>query len=589
MKHRWLLAICLCLLAACAVDATPPPAPINRQTANALTPQPTIAPPTATASPTATVTAAPVETVTPSEETATSVAQDDPNLVDVSYCRRDFGPADGSRFSARLSEIRAADLPQFEQVTFVFTDTTGLLHGSASCMFGAAWPTDAGYGTTEAPGDSVIALQLDDWAHDDLFAASALTETVEITPGGLLERVSLAADPLESRGALLGIGLREPRPFRVRTQDNELIVEVARVATYPPANDPLGQAEGSTPDLTKPVFFLQHGDVYRFENGQAQPVVETPELETGLAISPDGSLLAMCRAAADVEPFGLPYDVRATLWVMQPDGSDPRQLADVGGCAEPVFAASGRTVAFTANIASSPPSVLQVFTIPVVGGEATPTTSDLDEWSRFQPGWLPDGRLVYRARSDSDQHVIFVRDTDGSEREITAQLLTGAAYRGVGSFVIDPADGLLAIEALRANDDGADLVLLQPDGTQVAAEKRGYRHRPLAFTASGLIYLTAECPAETVLSYTLHRRSAQGSIESLFGGDTGSAIGAVAVEGDTVIYTRTPSEAIGLRGGFSEPEPDAASTIWAMTGDGTSRSELFAADSAVTGVQVATQ
>lgn len=588
MKHRWLLAICLCLLAACAVDSTPPPAPINRQTANALTPQPTIAPSTATASPTATATAAPVETATP-EETATSVAQDDPNLVDVSYCRRPFGPADGTRFSARLSEIRAADLPQFEQVTFVFTDTTGLLHGSASCMFGAAWPTDAGYGTTQAPGDSIIALQLDDWAHDDLFAASALTETVEITPGGLLERVSLAADPLESRGALLGIGLREPRPFRVRTQDNQLIVEVARNATYPPANDPLGQAEGSASALTRPVFFLQNGDVYRFENGQAQPVVETPELETGLAISPDGSLLAMCRAAADVEPFGLPYDVRATLWVMQSDGADARQLADVGGCAEPVFAASGRTVAFTANVASSPPSVLQVFTIPVVGGEATPATSDLDEWSRFQPGWLPDGRLVYRARNDSDQNVIFVRDTDGSEREITAELLTGASYRGVGSFVVDPADGLLAIEALRANDDGADLVLLQPDGTQVAAEKRGYRHRPLAFTASGLVYLTAECPAETVLSYTLHRRSAQGSIESLLSGDTSSAIGAVAVEGDTVIYTRTPSEAVGIRGGFSEPEPDAASTIWVMNSDGTSRSELFAADAAVTGVQVATQ
>lgn len=589
MKHRWLLAICLCLLSACAVDSTPPPEPINRQTANALTPQPTVAPPTATASPTATVTATPAATAAPSEETATSVAEDDPNLVDVSYCRREFGPADGARFSARLSEIRAADLPQFEQVTFVFTDTTGLLHGSASCMFGAAWPTDARYGTTEAPGDSVIALRLDDWSHDDLFAASALTETVEITPGGLLERVSLSADPLESRGALLGIGLREPRPFRVRVQDNELIVEVARNAPYPPANDPLGQTEGSAPDLAKPVFFLQNGDVYRFENGQAQAVVETPELETGLAISPDGSLLAMCRAAADVEPFGLPYDVRATLWVMQPDGSDPRQLADVGGCAEPAFAASGKTIAFTANIASSPPTVLQIFTLPVVGGEATPATSDLDEWSRFQSGWLPDGRLVYRARNDSDQNVIFVRDTDGSEREITAQLLTGAAYRGVGGFVVDPADGLLAIEALRASDDGADLVLLRPDGTQVAAEKRGYRHRPLAFTASGLIYLTAECPSETVLSYTLHRRSAQGSIESLLSGDTSTALGAVAVEGDTIIYTRTPSEAIGIRGGYSEPEPDAASTIWAMSSDGTSRSELFAADSAVSGLQVATQ
>jgi hypothetical protein len=588
MNYRWLLSICLCLLTACAVDATPP-APINRQTANALTPQPTTPPPTATAGPTATSTAAPAETAAPSEETATAIAEPGSDLVDVSYCQRAFGPADGTRFSARLSDIRAADLPQFEQLTFVFTDTDGLLHGSASCMFGAAWPSDLRYGATEAPGDAVIALRLDDWAHDDLFAASAITETVEITPSGLLERVSLAADPLESRGALLGIGLREPRPFRVRVQNNELIVEVARNAAYPPANDPLAQAAGSTPSLTKPVFLLQDGEVYRFENGQAQVVAASPELETGLAISPDGSLLAVCRAAADAEPFGLPYDVRATLWVMRPDGSDQRQLADVGGCAEPVFAASGRTIAFTANVATSPPAVLQVFSVPVVGGEATAATGELDEWSRFQPGWLPDGRLVYRASSDSGQSVIFVRDTDGRERELTAQMLTGQSYRGAGMFVIDPADGLLAIEALRANDDGADLVLLRPDGTQLAAEKRGYRNRPLAFTTDGLLYLTAECPSESVLSYTLHRRSAQGSIESLLSGDTGAGIGAVAVEGDTLLYTRTPSQAVGIRGGYSQPEPDAASAIWAISSDGSNRGELFAASSSITGLQVAAQ
>jgi hypothetical protein len=586
MKHRWLLSICLVLLAACAVDATPP-APINRQTANALTPQPTIAPPTATVGPTATATSTPTATAAPAEETATTTAEAGLDLVDVSYCRRSFGPADGAQFSARLSEIRAADLAQFEQLTFVFTDTDGLLHGTASCMVGSAWPTLAGYGVTEAPGQAIIGVRLDNWLHDDLFAASPLTQTAEITPGGLLERVALAADPLESRGAIIGIGMREPRPFRVRVQDNELIVEVARNAPYPPTDDPLGQQAGTAPNVAKPVFFLQQGNVYRWQNGQPQAVAQTPEVETGLAVSPDGTLLAVCRASADVEPFALPYDVRATLWIMRADGSDQRQLADVGGCAEPVFAASGKTIAFTANVASSPPAVLQVFTLPVVGGDATPATSAVDEWSRFQPRWLPDGRLVYRARSDSGQHIIFVRDTDGSEREITAQLLTGAAYRGVGRFVVDAAEGHLAIEAFRANDDGADLVVLRPDGTQVAAEKRGFWQRPLAFTSAGLIYLTAECPAESVLSYTLHRRSRQGTIESLVSGDTALAIGAVAVEGDTLLYVRVPSQTPGVRGAYVEPEPDAASSIWAISSDGTNRAELFTVDAAITDVQVA--
>ncbi|HEX6289224.1 MAG TPA: hypothetical protein VFZ66_08540 [Herpetosiphonaceae bacterium] len=588
MKHRWLLPICLLLLAACAVDATPP-APINRQTANAPTPQPTAAPPTATVEPTATATAVPVETVAPSEETTTAVADPGQALVDVSYCRRTFGSGAGAQFSARLSEIRAADLPQFEQLTFVFTDTDGLLHGTAACMFGAAWPTAVSYGSTDAPGQAMIALHLDDWLHDDLFAASPLTQTMEITPSGILERVAFAADPLESRGAILGIGLGEPHPFRVRVEDNELIVEVARSAVYPPANDPLGEEAGAAPESDRPVFFLKDGDVYRLEAGRAQPVVETPELEIGLAVSPDGTLLAVCRAAADVEPFALPYDVRATLWVMQANGSDPRQLADIGGCAEPVFAASGKTIAFTANVAASPPAVLQVFTLPVVGGEVTAATNGIDEWSRFQPRWLPDGRLVYRARNDSGQNSIYVRETDGDEREITAQLLTGAEYRGVGDFVVDPVDGLLAIEALHAADDGADLVVLRPDGTQVAAEKRGFWQRPLAFTSAGLIYLTAQCPSETVLSYTVHRRSPQGTIEALAAGDTNAAIGAAAVVGDTLLYVRTPSEATGVRGAYVEPEPDDVSTIWAMSSDGTNRAELWAADAAVTGLQVATQ
>lgn len=454
-------------------------------------------------------------------------------------------------------------------------------------MLASGWPKDMNLGTTQAPGAAVIAVSLDDWAHDDLFAASPLTQTAEITPSGVLQRVAFAADSLASRGAVLGIGLREPRPFRVRIDGDRLIVEVARNASYPPAEDPLGQAASPPPPPQQPLFFLQNGDVWRYANGAASVVTKTADLETGMAVSPDGTMLAVCRAPADAEPFALPYDVRATLWTMRADGTDAQQLADVGGCAEPAFAASGKTIAFTANVAPNPPAVLQVFTVPVIGGEATPVTVGLDEWSRSQPQWLTDGRLIYRASNGSGQTILDVRDVDGAEREISGQLLTGPTYRGVGQFVVDAANNQIAVEALRSADDGADLVVLRVDGTQVAAEKRGFWQRPLAFSSTGLIYLTVECPSESLLTYTIHRRTAQGTIETLASGRTATDFGAVAAVGDNLLYVRTVTNRSGLRGPLTRSELDTASSIWMMTADGSGRAELYAAPSPVTNLQKA--
>lgn len=601
MSHRclarWAPALLLLVLLGCSFDAPGPPQPVNEQTARALTPLPTTPPPTATATSTATVTptaTTPPSTPTPAATetvTPTAAAGGDPaGLVDVSYCRRPFGPVNGSRFSARLESVETSQTDQFDQVTFVFTDTSGTLHGTASCITPDAWPVDADLGTGAAPGASVISVDLENWAHDDLFAASLLTETAEISPGGVLEQVGFAADSLESRGARLGIGLREPRPFRVRVEQSDLIVEIARDATFPPEDDQLGQAtEAQLDPLTQPLFFLHQGDVYRLSDGQAQPVAQTPDLEIGLAVSPDGQTLAVCRAPADAEPFALPYQVRATLWTLRADGSDPQQLADVGGCAEPAFAASGKTVAFTANTAASPPVLLQVWTVPVVGGEVTPATRDLDEWSRSQPRWLDDGRLIYRATNDSGQSIIYLREDDGSEQELTATLLTGDAYRGVGQFVVNGQSGQIALEALRGADDGADLVVLRANGTQVAAEKRDFWQRPLAFAGDELWYLTAECPSEQVLSYTLHRRTAQGTIENVASGVSAAEIGAATTQGDALLYVRSGEAsgfpAAGVRGPALRALPELDSSIWGIAKDGSARAQLFTADRVIESLQ----
>lgn len=598
MRHRlarWAPALLLVMVLGCSLDSPAPPEPVNMQTARALTPQPTQTPPPPSVTPTATIApsaTAPAATSTPDAATATPTATAvSQALVDVSYCRRSFGPVNGARFSARLESVQTAQTDQFEQVTFVFTDTSGVLYGSASCASAAAWPLDADIGTSAAPGPALITVDLFDWAHDDLFAASPLTETAQITGSGVLTQVGFAADSLDSRGGLLGIGLREPRPFRVRVEDSALVVEIAREADFPPQDDPLGQTAGTLPTPDAPIFFLHNGDVYRLANGQAQPVAQTPEREIGLAVSPDAQTLAVCRAPADAEPFALPYQVRATLWTMRADGSSPQQLADVGGCAEPAFASSGKTIAFTGNSAPTPPALLQVWTVPLVGGDVLPVTQALDEWSRSQPRWLADGRLVYRATNDSGQSVLFLRGDDGVEQELTATLLTGPTYTGVGQFVVNAESGQVALEALRSADDGADLVILRANGSQLAAEKRGFWQRPLAFAGDELWYLTAECPSQRVLSYTLHRRNGQGTIADVVSGMTAAEIGAATIQGQTLVYVRSrPGDdaTAEVRGPALALPDGVASSIWGISLDGAERAELHSADRLIEGVQSGT-
>ena len=79
------------------------------------------------------------------------------------------------------------------------------------------------------------------------------------------------------------------------------------------------------------IFFLQNHDVWRLRDGRAEPVTTTSDLETALAVAPDGETVAVCRAPADTDPANLPYGVRSGLWIIQVDGSEERLLADVGG------------------------------------------------------------------------------------------------------------------------------------------------------------------------------------------------------------------------------------------------------------------
>jgi dipeptidyl aminopeptidase/acylaminoacyl peptidase len=469
--------------------------------------------------------------------------------------------------------IEATRVDAIDRVTLTFSDTQGLLHGSAQCIDSARWAALA-HTADEPRAGSVLALTLDEWAHDGAWAASPVTQTTTITDVASFSRVSFAADPLSSRGATIGISLPRALPFRVRLEDRpaRIVVEVDPRDAPEAGDDPLGQPVGRIDPPAKPIFFLQNRDVWRFADGRTQPVTTTDELETSLAVSPDGETLAICRAPANSEPAALPYDVRASLWVMRADGSEERQLADVGGCADLQFAPSGKTISFTANTAPAPPALLSVWTVPVVVGEPRPATPIGDEWSRWGAAWLPDSRLIYHARQGSGLSVLFIREVDGSEREVSSQVLTGPAYKGIGELVVGP--DMLAVEALRANEDGADLVLLRFDGSEVAVERRAFWQRPLAFLGDDLFYLATECPSEVAQAYTLLRRRPGNPVEELLRGRSFAGIGEVASVGDALLVNRIDQPVPGLRGPRAVPPAETRSSLWAVARDGSARREI---------------
>jgi hypothetical protein len=523
--------------------------------------------PSATATlpvPTATTNVLPVQTPTVS-----------PALAGMGYCETPFGPRDGARFSARLESVVAEQIDQIDRLTLTFADADAPLHGVAACIEAERWRAIAGPDGQVAPSDTLVTLNLDAWAHDDAWRASPIFATAVITGADSFEGISFAADERRSRGTVIGIGLRRTLAFRARTEDNpaRIVVEVDRTPRVDGSSDPLGRAAGRADLPDTPIFFIQNYDVWRFAAGRARPVTTTVELETALAVSPDGTTLAVCRAPADIEPRVLPYDVRASLWVMDADGGDQRLLADVGGCADLQFAPSGRTVSFTANTAPAPPAILSVWTVPVVVGDPQPATPSGDEWNRWGAQWLPDSRLLYYGTDQSGQTVLFVLDEDGTEREASASLLTGPRYRSVGNAVV--GDDFLAVEALRAEEEGADLVLLRFDGTEVAVERRGFWQRPLAFEDGALLYLSTACPSEVVQQYTLLRRAADGVVEELLGGSATDGVGEVALLGEQLVVSRSDTPRPGVRGPLAAPADVSRMSLWAIEDDGAVRREVY--------------
>lgn len=456
----------------------------NIETIRAGTPSPT-ATPTATLTPTPTATATPTigPTATPTPTPLPPTPTPNPALLGFGFCDQRVGTLDG-RFSARLLAADASGTPAFEQVILRFELAPGSAPLGAMAVCAPTTDLDA---TVAADLDGAYALRvrLPGWLRDEAFRSSPITSTLTFSGTRVLTSARLipAADP--DAGVDLLIGLPEPLPFRLTLERNptRLTLAVARTSPIVAASDQLRvPASGGAPDLDRPAFILFDGDIWRVKAGQADagpglaPVAAgatnltaSPETETALAVSPDGTKVAFCRSAPGLDPADADLPVPGVLWIMNADGSDARPLAQVGvGCADPAFSPDGARVAFAVDETGVAPIQRTLYAVSVEGGRTQRLIEGGDEWSRFAPQWLEGGTLIFAATSQDGRSTLFLRNPRGEISDIGASVLVNdngdAIYRALGRPLAAPDGSRFAVEALRNDGPGADLVVFDASG-----------------------------------------------------------------------------------------------------------------------------
>lgn len=169
-------------------------------------------------------------------------------------------------------------------------------------------------------------------------------------------------------------------------------------AAFPGGNGELVfQIEAPAGDLTQ-------NDLYtiRPDGGRLRRLTATPDQnEFGPAWNAAGTRIAFWRAQA---PFG-----PGSVWTMNADGTDQRQLTHDIDARDPVWDPTGTRIAFTLVGADG----FHLWTMRAAdGGDLRQVTSGLD--ADFEPAWSPDGtRLAFtRGAPDGDPGDVYVLRLD---------------------------------------------------------------------------------------------------------------------------------------------------------------------------------
>ena len=136
--------------------------------------------------------------------------------------------------------------------------------------------------------------------------------------------------------------------------------------------------------------------------------------------SPDGGRLVFDRVALDAggHPTG------AALSTIGVDGSGETPIHGLAAnAAEPSWSAAD-VIAFDDG--------LNVYTVPAAGGTATQVTnlSTTSQQANAQPGWTPDGRVVYVHQPTNGTNVVMSVAPDGSRPGDRVLAVAGGSTRG---------------------------------------------------------------------------------------------------------------------------------------------------------------
>jgi hypothetical protein len=554
----------------------------SRQTLEAstpsVTPSPTITP-TSTATPTATPTIGPSPTPTPTLPPTPSplppTATPNPALANFSLCTQTAGDVSGGRFSAQVTAITTTVEAAFERLTIAL-DVPGdsaVPYATARCI--------SSQGST---GSHTLVVDLDGWLHDDAFEASIISPTMEFSGTTVIKQLNYVVDPQSVVGASLTIDLAQPMPFRIALANDpvQLVLEVAKTSPIGPSSNMLTVPSGSAePDV--PLYYLQDGDIWRYADGKATNLTDSSEAETAMAYNAEVDLVAFCRAVSGAAPD----DVRApsTLWIMNGDGSDATEIAAVGRtCSSPSFSPNGKNIVFVVDESGGIPAHTSIWVVSSESGEPLRLTPEGDEWSRFAPQWLAGNRLVYSAEAEDGRSTLFLYHPEGVEEDIGANLVIGDRYRALGRPLASPDGSMLAIEGLRATKDGADLVLLNSDGSEVAVLGDGYWTRALAWSDDGTLYsMTTLCPSTAVQSYAVFARTSDGDNRLIANGDTLGGFGTFIASERGLAYVALASSPTGVRGPLAV-DASSSSSLWFWDLASGGRTKLVDAPRAIDGL-----
>jgi Tol biopolymer transport system component len=192
----------------------------------------------------------------------------------------------------------------------------------------------------------------------------------------------------------------------------------------------------------------------------------------GAHFSPDGTQIVFSHQVNE--------DALSDLWIMNADGSNPRNLTNTTDNieSEPVFSPDGQKIAYL----FAWPGGFEIYTMNVDGTNRTPLTARHFDLS---PGWSPDGQKLAFTRATASGFEIFTVPVTGGE---PTQLTSGTERINL-SPVWSPDGSQIAFTALAPreqwqvyimNADGANQHVVVPgvgsdrgNSTGLAAWKNG--------------------------------------------------------------------------------------------------------------------